>query len=163
MQTQTTHIPGKTTSEKSSLDKVDIFHLMQLDHLPEIEKHSRLSSLWRLALIHFINLDLPELLSPQDLKTLDQLTQKSHHFSIENVEQFLRARIPDFDKWMHRILFHIKKAYILHHYQSELKQCELQTKHKGTETLDKCLTLERIIKAIETEDWKTVQVNISFL
>lgn len=150
-------------SSEKSLDEIDIFHLMKLDHLTEIEKHSRLSSLWRLALIHFINLDLPELLTPADLKTLDQLTQKRHHFSIENVEQFLRARIPDFDRWMHRILFHIKKAYILHHYQTELRQCEIAARHRGVETLNKCLTLERIIKAIEIEDWKTVQVNISFL
>lgn len=143
-----------------SVSELDYFKIVKQEQLSEVEKQKRVEAMWRVALLHFINTDLPLLLSPQDLDYLDQKTQNQQNLNLESVQNFLRQKIPNFDSYINKTLISIKKQLIISHYEQELKQCELTAKHKGTDCLEQILAIQRLIQAAELDDWETVEMNV---
>lgn len=143
-----------------SVSELDYFKIVKQENLSETEKQKRVEAMWRIALLHFINSDLPLLLSPQDLETLDQMTQNQENPNIAEVTAYLRQKVSDFDAKINQNLNSIKKQLIISHYEFELKQRELEAKHHGVELLEQILAIQRLLQAAELDDWETVEANV---
>lgn len=157
-----THVPilAHSPGSMKTLDQLDFFHTVKLDYLSAEDKQKRLDAMWRVALLHFINVDLPHLLSPQDMATLEQMTQDEHKLDLDAVQKFLREKVNNFDDLISKNLGSIKKQLILHHYEQERKLLELEQAHKGIDHLEQILAIERLLQAVELDDWDTVEATV---
>ena len=84
-------------STPKSLSDLDFFGLLEEPDLPPIERKRREDAIERIALLHFINSDLPFLLNPQDLNNLDTLSQDQSDINLDQLKNYLREKISNFE------------------------------------------------------------------
>lgn len=143
-----------------SVAELDYFKIVKQQSLPEVEKQKRVEAMWRVALLHFINTDLPLLLSSQDLEHLDQMTQEQQNPNLDEVTQFLRQKISDFDAKLNQIVCSIKKQLIVSHFQQELKLRQLEQTHHHLDRFNEILAIEKLLQAAELDDWDLVEATV---
>lgn len=145
---------------KKSLADLNFLKLVKLDHLSPEEKQVRLEKLRRLAFLHFINIDLPELLAPQDLLELERMTANIHTINLPQVEEYLRGKIKNYEAILTEKLNHIKREALVHHYEMEKKELEKQQKSTRADHLVHILAIERLLKAVIMGNWDAVEAII---
>lgn len=162
MQNFSQTVPTYSHVKSKSIGECDFFKLLKLEHLPEPEKQSKLGKLKRLAFLHFINLDLPQLISPPDLVTLEAMTQNIYTIDLNQVQEFLKTKIPKLEAILEEKLNHIKLEAVTHHYETELNQMKLQQKTTGADYLVHILAVERLLSAISRADWELVESTVPY-
>jgi len=157
-----TQSTSPTTGHKKSLAQCDFFALIKLSNLPNEEKTKKLGDLKRLAFLHFLNLDLPQLVGAHDLAELEKMTANPHSIDLENVMTYLRTKIPTINAILEEKLTHIKKEAIMHHYEVELTHLKLEQTTTGADYLVQILAVERLLSAIIRNDWEEVMTTVAY-
>lgn len=157
--------------QKTSVDfkEMDIFTLLRLDHLSAEEKAKRIVEIQQAVLANFLDEDLPKILSDDKWKQFESLVKdKSRTGEIEN---WLRENVSDFDKIILDKMLTAKKEIVKHNMltrldvnQKEAEDTEVQKDQKRMEELAKEKeTLDKIILAVDSNDWETASSLISTL
>lgn len=145
--------------EQTKLEDLDLFSLLRLEHLSNEEKAQRLVEIQEVVLTNFLQEDLPKLLSEEDLKTFQEMA-KDPQKSAE-VEKWLQEKIPGLDQIMREKMLAAKKEIVRENMLTRLdlntreaQDPEVQKNDQRMEELVKEKeTLEKIISAIDSDDW----------
>lgn len=158
-------------SQKVDLKDLDLFSLLRLEHLSPEEKAQRIAEIQEIALVQFFQDDLPKLLSEEDMKTFESISTTTDLSKAEEINNFLRSKIPDFDKLIFEKMLTAKKEIVK---QNMLARLDVNTKelsdpevqkdqNKVSEATREREILQKIITAIDASDWKTASDLISTL
>ena len=145
---------------KKQLEDLDLFYLLKLEHLSPEEKQQQLERIHRIAFLHFINIDLPSQLPPEDIKELESMTQNIHDIDLNQVEDFLRNKLKNFSDKIIQKENSVKISVLIGHFEKELQHLELEQKMTGADYLVQILAVERILKAITFGDWDIVEATV---
>ncbi len=145
---------------KRQLQNVDFFYLLKLDHLSPEEKRLQIERIHRIAFLHFLNIDLPNLLPPADIKILEDMTQNINDIDLNKVEDFIRGKVKGFDQLLIEKENSVKITSLIGHYEKEIQTLKLQQQLTGADYLVQILAVERILKAINFGDWEVVEATV---
>lgn len=153
------------------LEDLDIFKLLQLDHLSEEEKTAYANRLLETAFNSIAVEDLPLFLTPEEIEQFNEMSQKEE--TKAQAIDFLKSKFPDFDNFLKDKLLSIKKDLVKANIEERVdinkqEREEFRKLPENEETLRKILAnekeradLEKLLKAIEAEDWETVNILVS--
>ena len=146
------------------LQDLDIFDLLRLGHLSDEEKLKKMVQIQQIVFTNFINVDLPAYLSDENITELEKLSKKKD-ITPQEIEDFLRSKINDYDLIIAKKFLGFKKSLVKNNMQTRLniaakesekiaEKPDSEEKAAAVAKLEKEKeTLKAILKAIETGDW----------
>jgi hypothetical protein len=155
--------------KKVELKDLDIFALLRLEHLSPEEKAQRIAEIQEIALTSFFQDDLPQFLSEEEMQSFEALAQNIEKSA--ETEQFLRSKVPDLDELMFGKMLYVKKEIVKQNMQTRLEINNKETSEpesqndsvKMQELNAEKEKLEKIISAIDEDDWSQASEMISTL
>ena len=149
-----------------TLESLDLFKLLHLSHLTKEEKTAYLQNLVELVLADIINIDLPVLMSEDEIKRFNELADREE--TKQETQALLRDKVPDFDNKLKARLLELKRDLVAENIAERIKineiaREEMRALPESAETISKIAvteqemaTLEQILAAINDDDWATV-------
>lgn len=158
-------------NSKTKLEDLDLFSLLKLEHLSPEEKAQRIAEIQEIVLTQFFEEDLPNLLSPEDMKIFESMTANTDPSRAEEINNFLRSKIPGLDKLIFEKMLAAKKEIVKQNMLTrldvnakELSDPDVQkNQERRKEVLQEKQTLQEILRAIDTDDWGRASSLISTL
>lgn len=157
--------------QKVTLESLDLFQLLRLGRLSDGEKQSYMERVASLAMADLLSNGLSDILSPEDQEELIKLAESGDQ---EKMLALLREKVPDFDNLFQEKILSAKKKLVRANLEEEMKLCvserEKFRQSQDPEVEKKILQneqmrtkLEKIIAAIDADDWATASSMITAL
>lgn len=158
-------------NSKTKLEDLDLFSLLKLEHLSPEEKAQRIAEIQEIVLTQFFEEDLPNLLSPEDMKIFESMAANTDPSRAEEINNFLRSKIPGLDKLIFEKMLAAKKEIVKQNILTRLdvnaKELSDPDVQKDQEKIEEVIrekqTLQDIIQAINSDDWAKASNLISTL
>lgn len=149
----------------SSIDSINYFKVLGLETMSDEEKAAEVVSLSQEALVDVIENSLPLVTTEEELEKVSQLLSQQRD---EEAMTLIKSKMPEFDEELKISMNLIKKDRIAANFETrrELLQFEWNTERakenqndNGEQLLqiqNKITTIEKILGAIEKDDWNAV-------
>lgn len=153
-------------ASNKTLENVDFFALVELSDMSEEEKQEVMAESTLTALQIFMEDDVPNLLSPEDLSKFQEMISKEE--TKDEAFKFLVEKVPSYQDDLQKRVMAVKKQMIVDNIEERLAENKIKgdllrgeqetEESRSLRIANEASTtsLQKAIKAIEEDNWNLV-------
>lgn len=134
-----------------TLDQIDLFKLLRLDHLSDEDKLAFINKIAQAVMANLVTVDMPLFLTSDQIDKFNEFSAKED--TQPQAIALLKEHFPDFDSYLTTKMMDAKKDLVRANIEERL---EINNQSENANKEEQKVALEKMLAAIDVNDWVTV-------